>query len=154
LPDNPITEKGIAQLGAMPNLSSLRLHKTNVGDGLDVLVQFPKLKTIEVSRTKVTDAGMAALGRLRNLSTIHVNFVPIGDDGFASLLGLENLGWLYASGTNLTDKGLAKLAELPNLKSLEIRNTQVTAGGVAAFQARRPNCKVEWKEAAKGADVP
>ena len=66
-----ISDAGVKQLAAFPNLSTLVLENTEVTDaGLEVLDKLPKLKSLNLRRTtRMTDAGLAHVRRCRISNT-------------------------------------------------------------------------------------
>ncbi|HLU50391.1 MAG TPA: c-type cytochrome domain-containing protein [Planctomycetota bacterium] len=81
---------------------------------------------LNLARTKVTDAGLAALGNLKELRRLHLELTEVTDAGLASLAGLEHLEYLNLYGSKVTDQGIAHLAGLRKLKSLYVWQTGVT----------------------------
>lgn len=90
-------DKELAQLKALPNLTSLNLAGLSITDkGLSHLSELTTLKRLGLAATNVTDAGLSKLA----------------DNKKIEKLDLGN--------TDIIDKGLAKLATLPALKELNL----------------------------------
>lgn len=83
----PVTDKGLAHLTGMTQLS--RLHLENTG---------------------ITDAGLDAIKGLGNLEYLNLYGTQVSDAGLAKLSGLKNLKKLFVWQTKVTDAGAAKLA--------------------------------------------
>jgi hypothetical protein len=83
----------------------IQMRKSRITDsGLDVLAQFPNLKKLEISNSKITDEGIKKI----------VAFCP-------------QLVYLNVWGiTNITDKSLIHLRDLWTLESLYLFGTSVT----------------------------
>ena len=90
-------------------------------DRVQYLSQLPKLGTLWLMRTKVTDGAADYLGKMKSLGR----------------LGLDD--------TQITDATLQRLEGLPNLRTIGIRRTKVTDAGVKGFQAALPKVKVVTK---------
>ena len=59
-----MTDAGLKELTALPKLTLLSLHKTEVTDaGLKELVALKSLTTLDLRDTRVTDAGLKELYR-------------------------------------------------------------------------------------------
>ena len=76
------------------------------------------LKSLSLSSSKVTDAGLAILKEMK---------------------GLEHLD---SSGTKVTDDGLTQLKEMKGLQTLHLQGPRVTDVGIADLQAALPNTKI------------
>lgn len=89
---------------------------------------FPSLRTISLSGTPLSDAGL---------------------DGLAEVGGLQGL---ILTDTTITDAGLAKLARCKNLKSLSVEGTRVTEAGIATLRKALPQLEVNGKSEPIGTD--
>lgn len=104
-----------------------------VGDEEIARVANPEeVRELYLSRTNITDRGLALMPRFVNLETLNLRFCDgITDAGIARLAELGNLRRLYLDGTEITDAGIAHLAELRELRYLSLSYTQVTDAGIA-----------------------
>jgi len=128
----PITERGIAYLAECPQLEGIELGKLPVTDrNLSQLKALPRLKSLDVSggESKVTDAGMVHVARMRNLESLSLPST-ITDTGAAHLAGLNKLKSLQLGGP-ITDAGISRLAGLQNLEELELWCDRITDAGIA-----------------------
>jgi hypothetical protein len=163
-----VTDTGIANLSGLTNLRWLDADCEGITDrGLErIAEQFPNLQALDVSDTRVTDAGVNALGELRNLEQLHLFRVAVtdqclktvgrltnlrylsldggevSDEGLAEIACLIKLEQLWLNSTHVTDRGLSCLANMHNLKSLSLVNTSVTDAGVESFKRALPGCEV------------
>lgn len=103
----------------------------------------PALVWLNVSRSDVTDAGLATLARCTKLRRLHLAETAVGDAGIAHLRGLSELRFLNLFGTKVTDRGLATLQGLARLEKLFLWQTQVTDAGVAALQRALPKLVID-----------
>ncbi|MDF1824445.1 MAG: hypothetical protein P1U68_07370 [Verrucomicrobiales bacterium] len=100
-----VTDKGLAQLGGMTNLT--RLHLEN---------------------TKISDAGVAHLTGLDNLEYLNLYGTQVSDAGLQKLAGLKNLKKIFLWQSKVTYAGAKKLADaIPGLDA----NTGWKASSVA-----------------------
>ena len=108
----------------------------------------PNLRWLDLSGTKVTDAGLARLETMPNLTRLHLERTAITDTGLACLARLGSLEFLDLYGTAVTDAGLEQLQKLPQLKRLYLWQTGVTPAGAKAFaEARADQGQIErWQE--------
>lgn len=101
-----------------------------------------KITSVDLARTKVTDAGLAALSGMKNLTELHLENTGITDAGVEHLKGLTSLEYLNLYNTKVTDAGAQKLAALSKLKALYLWQTGVTKAGVAQLKAKLPATQI------------
>ncbi len=78
--------------------------------------RLPRLRSLRLDDTAITDAGMVHLEKLENLLDIQLDRTNIGDAGLAHLHGLKGLRMVWISGTPITDEGVLDLERaLPNV---------------------------------------
>jgi len=81
---------------------------------------------MEIVATKLTDAGLAAIARLRNLQVLHLEGTTMmTDEGLKGLATLPKLRHLRLSGP-FTDRGLAYLSTAPALKAMWLETPRAT----------------------------
>ncbi|MHC4406881.1 MAG: leucine-rich repeat domain-containing protein [Planctomycetota bacterium] len=107
----------------------------------------PSAGFLDLTGTRVTDAGLAEVAALRGLSHVLLCGTAITDVGVAQLLALEQLSVLHLDYTAITDEGLQTLARLPRLQELRLADTCVTKGGAGRFTAARPYVSLIWRTA-------
>ncbi|MEE3284515.1 MAG: ribonuclease inhibitor, partial [Planctomycetota bacterium] len=105
------------------------------------------LRSLSLSSTKVSDAGMqrvAKLKQLRNLSL--ASCVHLSDAGMRHLTSLKHLKGLNLYKTNVTDVGLAVVYESRNLqKSLRRLDTgysKISDNGLRRAKQAMPVCNI------------
>ena len=92
---------------------------------------------LDLSRTRITDAGLKALEKMPNLQHLDLRGTAVGDAGLDALAPLHNLRTLGLYGTAVTDAGLPALHRLSGLRRLYVGGTQVTSPGVATLGRAR-----------------
>lgn len=122
-------------------LTKLTLSGVNVTDGelKSAVRKHPRLRTLTLEFTKVTDAGLASLPHLSQLEELDVGGVghEITDVGMAHVTQLHNLRGINLDDTIITNAGLKRLTSLTSLEGLHIGNTRVTDEGLVHLQAFR-----------------
>lgn len=83
------------------------------------------LGQIQLAGTRVTDAGMEHLAKIKTLALVNVERTQVGDEGLAKLATLPRLGDLWIADTKVTDTGLAKLSSAQNIWRLSIGGASV-----------------------------
>lgn len=123
--------------------TALNVAKEFNDAGLDALAPIAdKIASLDLARTKVTDAGLAKVAAMKSLKELHLEGTTIGDAGLDQLKGLAELEYLNLYNTKVTDAGIAKLASLGKLKALYLWQSGVTKAGVAALKAKLPNAHI------------
>ena len=102
----------------------------------------PTIAWLNLSRTAITDAGLASLKSLPELERLRLEWTAIGDSGLDFAATCAKLGTLNLVGTKATDAGLAKLVPCKSLRKLYVWKTGVTPEGIAKFKAARPEVEV------------
>ena len=144
----------LAQDNTFLTANTVNVAKTFDDKGLEPLVPVaPQLAWLDVSKTQITDAGLAHIGKLTNLTRLHLEKTGITDAGLPHIAKLEKLEYLNLYGTKVSDAGIANLKGLKNLKKLFLWQTAVTDKGAADLKSALPNCDINmgWKEPAKQA---
>ncbi len=114
------------------------------GMGLGRLARLaPNLYALDLKRTRVADADLAALSSLTNLRKLHLQRTEVSDTGLAHLRGLANLEILNLYSTSIGDPGAKHLEALKNLKELYLFDTQVSTAGALALRVALPAAKVD-----------
>lgn len=99
------------------------------------------LRDLDLSGTKVTDAGLPLLKGMTKLGKLDLWGTKITDAGLVHLEGFANLEELKLP-SGITDAGLAHLHGLKMLEKLDLKGSEVTDEGVTALQEALPNCKI------------
>jgi Leucine-rich repeat (LRR) protein len=107
-------------LGQLQRLEFLSLSLTTVDDRLFVQSTFPRLETLKLGDTKVTDEGVK--GIVRNQGIVHLNLrkKQITDEGVKELIKLPKLVTLDLSETKITKQSLETLKAIPTLNFAEV----------------------------------
>lgn len=95
----------------------------------------PLIVEAELARTKITDAGLATLGRFANLRALDLTRTAVTSAGLAQLDGLKKLEALNLTDTAVDDAGVAKVKALPELKRLWLWGSKATEAVAAAEPA-------------------
>lgn len=133
----------IAADGKTYRFTALNVAKDFTDAGLDTLAPIAdKVTSLDLARTKVTDAGLAKVAAMKNLTELHLENTAISDAGLDHVKGLAALEYINLYNTKVTDAGLPKLAGLAKLKSVYLWQSGVTKAGVAQLQAKLPNAQI------------
>lgn len=89
---------------------------------------------------------------LPSLRTVSLSGTPLTDAGLDGLAEVGSLQDLILTETKITDAGVAKLAKCKNLKTLNVEGTGVTEAGIAALHRALPQLEVNGKFEPVGTD--
>jgi internalin A len=109
--------------------------------GLAKVARLRKLRQLDISGAAITAGGLKALAALPDLRRLSLwNVAGVDDTAAPSLEALATLSSLDLSNTGIGDATLARLATLSNLRRLYVSETKVTPAGLAAFRKHHPAC--------------
>ncbi len=130
-----LNDDDLRRLDPDVSLRNLSLGGTRVTDA--GLLSLPKLKSIEwldLFGTQVSDAGTEGLAAAVNLRQLSLERTQISDKTVGRLGDARRLQQLDLSGTGVTDAGLAVVGQLTSLEALWLANTLVTDRGIAQLR--------------------
>lgn len=150
MPLDPEHRRTLESLGGVfhPLGAHWELHFQHRGRALDDkgLATVAQLKddihVLNLRDTKITDAGLAEVGKLGQLRRLHLERTAIGDAGLGHLANLQQLEYLNLYGTKVTDAGLAKLEPLVRLQKLFVWQTAVTPTGCTRLETSNPRLEI------------
>jgi Leucine-rich repeat (LRR) protein len=126
-----ITDAQLLCLKVFPRLRSLHFLFPHItGDKFAFLQGLNQLETLDLTESKLNDAGMRQIEGLAHLKCLFLIHARITDAGLEYLKGLSRLEALYLAKNNITGAGLECLNELTNLKNLDMANTYLTDDGL------------------------
>jgi beta-lactamase regulating signal transducer with metallopeptidase domain/protocatechuate 3,4-dioxygenase beta subunit len=137
-----VTDKGAAELAALPNLQYIHLSNSQITDeAIRLWQRLPKLHGLSLQGNRFTDRGLEYAAQIPNLREFFVGNgeTAITDAGLAYLAELPSLERLDLQRTGVTDAGLAPLESLGRLKTLWLSGTAVTPAGLARLAAKLPD---------------
>ena len=122
----------LAQDNTFLTANTVNVAKTYNDEQVKLLVPVAKqLAWLDVSKTQISDAALADIGKLTSLTRLHLEKTGVTDAGLSNLAKLEKLEYLNLYGTKVTDTGLAQLKGLKNLKKVFLWQPGVTEKGAA-----------------------
>ncbi|MEX0717034.1 MAG: M56 family metallopeptidase [Planctomycetaceae bacterium] len=136
------------QLSGMDGLQEINFGPAVTDDTLKAAAGAPNLQKLEAAteywdyggRTRVTDAGVAAMSSLKRLEHLNLDGARLTDAGVAHLRGLDAVELLSLNFTDIGDVGLASLRELP-LTQLWLDRTEISNAGLRRIADDHPGLK-------------
>jgi Leucine-rich repeat (LRR) protein len=123
-----VSDKGLAHLAGLRHLQTLNLDHTRC-----TLSGVVRLLTVEHNRPladALEVAGYAKRDADGDVIALNLSRTRVTDSGLADLKGLSKLRWLIVNGTEVTDAGLVHLGDLTALELLHLADTQITDAGL------------------------
>jgi hypothetical protein len=156
-----VTDDGVktfAKFGKLRVLKFFHPHKAFTGVGLAQLADMPGLKSLTVAGSdSFADAGMAAVGKLRQLEEFrcwHAGNTPAGVAKLKELAGLKriNLGQrlAYKPPAAVSDETIATLVEMKSLESLQLSEARLKLAALVELK-HLPHLKILTLD---GIDMP
>jgi Leucine-rich repeat (LRR) protein len=119
----------------LAGLTHLDVSYTKVSDaGLAHFKDFKNLSDLSLSHTGISDAGMAHLSECKSLASLDLGATGVSDAGLIFLKDCKALTRLIIADTKVRDAGLIHLKDCKNLLRLYLNNTKVTDAGLANFK--------------------
>jgi hypothetical protein len=116
-------------------LISLNLSNTKVGDaGMVHFKDCKNLLELDLWNTKVTDAGLAHFKDCKGLTDLTLGATRVSDTGLVQFHDCKALKRLNVGSTKVSDAGLANFKDRKDLTFLWVQDTQVGDAGLAHFQ--------------------
>ncbi|MBN2313863.1 MAG: hypothetical protein JXM79_08025, partial [Sedimentisphaerales bacterium] len=117
-------DKGMNHIGHLRNLEWLFLEDTKITDnGIKKIESLPKLTTLHVSRTSLTDQALDSIIKMKTLQRLKLNETKITDRGLRKLHGLKQLTYLEIHNTNISQEAINDLKKsIPKLHMITHRN--------------------------------
>ncbi|HJT35803.1 MAG TPA: hypothetical protein VJ783_27490 [Pirellulales bacterium] len=139
--DPHLKEDLLPAVDELPALRTLVLHETQTGDALMRRIsKLIHLWCLDISQTKVSDAGLVHLSRLCTLKRLAVGTWDgdrsVGDLGLKRAASTLDLEVLVVLGQGFTDDSIPVFERFKNLRELCLDHTLVTKEGEERFKRK------------------
>lgn len=112
IPGTAVGNEGVAcwgRIGIEPlNLAATQAHLDRI---MPTLAEFPLLEELELSGTKITDAGLTPLAEFPRLKVLGLSGTLVSDRGAVSLERCSRLMRVYLMSTRVSKNAVAKLQQ-------------------------------------------
>ncbi len=131
-PDKQINDEELSHYQWLTNVEGVHLDQSLItGDGLKYLRGYKNLQMVGLGATQIGDNDLKEIVQQHpKLKTLWLYNTRITDSGLPELRPLANLFWLNVGNTRVTDIGMKEIQEFQNLELLDIGNTSVTDAGL------------------------
>lgn len=134
-----LTPDGILQFRSSRKLKRLFLAgmRPPVSDGMleQIARAWPGLESLSVDGGRITDEGLAHIGKLSRLHYLNLSGTQVTDRGLERLTGLAHLNTLHLDDTEITDQGMVHLGKVTSLEKLSLNHTGITHRGLKEVQS-------------------
>ncbi|MCE7042090.1 c-type cytochrome domain-containing protein [Dyadobacter sp. CY312] len=93
---------------------------------------------LKLGGTKITNAAMKEIAKLKNLNKLHLEHTGITDAGITNLKNLPYLEYINLVDTKVTDSGLKDIAVMKGLKSVYVWKSVVTDSAIGQVRKQYP----------------
>ena len=122
-----LSNQDLEKLEGLSDLEELNLSYTRITDaGLKSLKGLPKLSRLYLAETKITDASLAELSRFENLASLDLSGTKITDKNVGELAKLKKLSRLFLGRTEITGEAVKPLSQLKELAVLHLAGVQLS----------------------------
>lgn len=97
---------------------------------------------LKLGGTKITDASLKEIAKLKNLNKLHLEHTAITDAGLATLKSLPYLEYVNVVDTKITDAGLKAIAAVKSLRSVYVWKSAVTDSAVSQVGKQYPGLMI------------
>lgn len=120
------------------------MSNTQTGDeSARAFAGLTQLKVLQAHGTRITDAGMMELAKLKQLEELRIGY-DISDLGVNALAGPSELKVLSLfNSTRVTDGSIKTLSSLTSLRELDLNRTKISVKGKSEIRKSLPGCKVK-----------
>ena len=130
-----LQDEDLVCLRNFTDLEFLNLSNTRITDaGLAELRNLPRLRYLLLNSTKINGKGFEHLATLPALAELALDDTPISDENFASLQKLAGLRRLWLKNTPIGNAALAPIGKLGTLGALILSGTKITDAGLIQLQ--------------------
>ena len=103
-----------------------------------------QLISINVEGEQIDDSSVSIISQYPSLRRVHLTNTRVTDKGLAFLVSLKELHTLNLVGTSVTAKGLLALRELKNLEHLYLNQTPISSVEQVEIKKNFPNTNVDF----------
>lgn len=143
-PGSGVNDSHMETIGSIPTLIDVNLTETKVTDaGVKHLTGCTKLFNLSLYGTEVSDACLEDIGKLTGLHILNLGKTKVSGD-LSQLANLKELEWLVVSDLpELPDSIADTLGTLPNFSHLQMTNTKISDAAIAKLRKARVGIKID-----------
>lgn len=97
---------------------------------------------LKLGKTRITDASLGEIAKLKNLTRLYLEHTGIGDKGIAAIKALPYLEYLNLIATKVSDTGLKDAAAMTSLRSVYIWQSAITDSVASGIGREKPGLEI------------
>ncbi len=134
---------GLEHVVRCSELEGLHLDEARITDAdVPLFARLPKLRSLQLARTVLTDQGVRILvSSCHDLTILTLSGSNLTDAVLPDLASLPALQTLGLMDQPITDEGLRELKKCTTLEVLDVQSTKVTAAGIAELRRSNPKLR-------------
>lgn len=109
---------------------------------LSQLSVFPRLHSLELVGTSITDSDLHKLSESHDLENLYLTGTQITNDGLKHVGAIPHLQLLFIDNTAISDDGLKHLFDLRELELVVVDNLEVSDDAMNHFRKQMPNTHI------------
>lgn len=126
----------IKKLTHLKHIKTLWLEEMDIHDkDVELLLNYPEVTDIDLSRNYLTDASLVTLSKLRNLEKLKLTGNPIQGADLRSVTNLPDLHELYLNWTQVSDAAFQPPLSNKSITRLDLSGTRVTGIGLSTLNS-------------------
>ncbi|CAI5458042.1 unnamed protein product [Closterium sp. Yama58-4] len=128
-----VSDAMLAHVSTMTQLSKIVLYHSSgfSAEGIRHLYKLPKLETLDLRGTEVSDSALEGIGALTSLEDLLLHQTKVTDAGLPHLTGLSSLELLGLGGCKgVTNAGMVHVGRLTQLENLNLEVAAITDAGL------------------------
>lgn len=139
-----VADKDLGVIARLPGLVILDVSRTGVTNGgLAYLKGVKSLRVLSSNGTRVDDAGLEHIEGLTRMWLLLLDDTKVSNAGLVHLGGFTGMEeWLGSSGTRVTDGSIEHLQGFTTVRHLDLSLTKVTAQGRKDLRGAVPNTHI------------
>jgi hypothetical protein len=139
-----VTDVGFKVVADCVNTEYLGLRETQITDATVVAAgqAFPKLRSVNVAKTKVTGEGVKALAAVATINRLDVGGCELDEGAFRAIGAMKKLRELNLTGAKFQPEWIKHLAGGSELKELNVENTALDDAASKTVAAVAPNLEI------------
>jgi hypothetical protein len=152
LGDTYVGDEGLRRISRITTLKRLSImENSEITDcGVRRLAKLVNLDELVISDTsKVTGASLIATRRMPKLKTLGLSWSRVSDEGVKAIGSHSSLECLVLTGSLVGDEVAEALQSMPKLREVDLIDTGFTDRGAAALRRARPEMKLEYKRGSR-----
>ena len=134
---NAESRRALPRLGTVTTLAVTSVALSRLD--LDAIYECKTIRELTLHGCQFEDRTLGSLAQFPRLESLNLGMSNVSDAAIPSILGQPHLHSLYVHGTDITDLGLTRLQALPNLQRMTLSRHVINQEAIEAFSQQKPS---------------